>query len=520
MTLVRAAAVKNIKNAAGQTHSFMPKSFKYIILSIITGLLAVFSFPKISLFFLVWVSLVPLIYVLFKSSVKMSFFYGLLAGFVFNAAGLYWLVPMLQFNTGSYVQAFFAAGALWLYLALFWGAWSFFLNVSKRYFAYPAVVIVFSSCVWVLLEYARTYFLTGFPWMLIGYSQYRFTEIIQIAEFTSVYGVSFIVVLVNMLLYFWLVNRKGKVYLYLALAVIVATALFGAYRADKFKFFGTEEFKVAVVQPDVDQYKKWDYSFRSEILLELEDFAYELSDKNVDLAVWPETALPAFIPYDKQVYEVAKKITGTAGTFSIIGAPYNDESGRMYNAVFAFDGDEQGYKEVHKKNHLVPFGEFVPFKNLLGRFFGILNQLGDFKRGTDATVFTNGKIFTGPTICSENFFPDISRRFCLSGAKVLTNHTNDAWFFDTAAPHQHFMMNIFRSIENRKAMLVSANSGISGIIEASGRVVSSSKVAKSELLTGTFLQNDYKTFYTEYGDIFVRVCAVLILLMLLTILII
>ena len=495
------------------------QNYKNIALCVITGLLAVAAFPKISLFFLIWIAFVPLIKVILRTSEKYSFLYGFLAGFVFNAIGFYWLIPMLQFNTGSYVQAFFAACALWAYLSLYWGAWGGLVGMAKKYFLSPWVLTVFSACVWVLLEYMRTYFLTGFPWIIIGYSQYKFTEIIQIAELTGVYGVSFVILACNMLFYYWIIDRKGNRYLYAALAVILAISAFGVYRLDKFKFFGEEVFTAAVVQPNVDQYKKWNQEYKDDILFDLDQYALEIAEIRADLVVWPETALPDFLPADKQSYRTAKRMTKTAGGFNIIGAPYYDGTGRMFNAAFAFRDDGKGYVSLHKKNHLVPFGEFVPFRQQLGKFFGILNEMGDFTRGNDARIFTNGKLFVGATICSENFSSDIARRFCLSGAKVLTNHTNDAWFFDTAAPYQHFTMNVFRAVENRKAVIVSANSGVSGIIEASGRIAVSTKVSQSALISGEFLQNDYKSFYTQTGDLFVKVCAVIFVFLLITILI-
>lgn len=496
------------------------KIYKYSALCVLTGIALAASFPKANLFFLAWIALIPLIHVLMRSSLKTSILFGFLSGFVFNAAGLYWLVPMLHFNTGSYVQAFIAAFALWAYLSLYWAGWSFFVNISKKYFSSPWMISLFAACAWVILEYMRTYFLTGFPWMLIGYSQYRFTEIIQIAEFCSVYGVSFLLLICNMLFYFWITNDKGNKYLFAALIFIAAVSVFGTFRLDKFKYFGEETFNAVIVQPNVDQYKKWDQSYKDDILFDLEKYAFEAAEIKPDLIVWPETALPDFLPWDKQTFKTAKRITQTAGGFSIIGAPYSDGTGRYFNAVFSFRPDGEGYTKIHFKNHLVPFGEYVPFQEVLSRFFGVLNELGNFKKGQDARVFTDNKIYAGPTLCSENFFPDIARRFCLNGAKVLTNHTNDAWFFDTAAPHQHFMMNIFRAVENRKAMLVSANSGVSGIIEASGRITAFTKVMKPDMIHGEFLQNDYASFYTQNGDFFIRLCAFVFLFLLITILII
>ncbi|MCL2390242.1 MAG: apolipoprotein N-acyltransferase [Endomicrobia bacterium] len=508
---------KALFKAPKAIRKLLVKNSRNIFLSVLTGLLAVAAFPKISLFFLAWIALVPLLLVLSRSSVKQSFFYAFLSGFVFNAAGLYWLIPMLHFNTGSYVQAFSASCVLWAYLALYWGVWGWLFAVAKKYFSSTWIFSVFMPAAWVVLEYARTYFLTGFPWMLAGYSQYRFTEIIQIAEFTGVYGVSFVLVFCNILFYFWMTDKKGNKYLYSALFLITALSVFGAFRLDKFKFFGNEEFTVAIVQPNIDQYKKWDQGFKDEILYSLEYYADKISDDKVDLVVWPEAAMPDFVPYDKQALLTAEKIAKTAGGLNIIGAPHNDKSGKLFNAVFEFDGS--GYKSVHKKNHLVPFGEYVPLRKQLGRFFGVLNDMGDFEKGTDKKVFTDGKVFAGPTICSENFYPDISRQFCLDGAKVLTNHTNDAWFFDTAAPYQHFMMNVFRAVENRKFVLVSANSGVSGIVEASGRIVSFIPASQEALITAEFLQNDFHTFYTLRGDIFVKICMFVLIFLFVTILI-
>jgi apolipoprotein N-acyltransferase len=498
-------------------------NFKKIILCIITALLAVCAFPKINLFFLAWMAFIPLIYVITRSGLKSSFFYGFISGFIFNAIGLYWLVPMLKFNTGSYLQTVTAACTLWAYLALYWGIWSLYLNFSqnvlrktlKNYLYSNVLIILFGSSMWVLLEYIRTYFLTGFPWMLVGYSQYKFTEIIQIAEFTGIYGVSFLIIFCNLCFYFWISTQKGNKYLYIALVLIVAVSIFGAARVYKFRFFGDQEFTVSIVQPNVDQNKKWDQFYKNNIISNLKEYAFKIAENKTDLVIWPETVLPGSIPEDEQLYESIKYMVKTAGGFNIVGSVYNDKNYGYFNVALAFNERDNDYKAVHKKNHLVPFGEYIPFRNLFSRFFDVLNQMGDSNKGQDTNVFDNGKIYAGAIICSENFFPDISRNFVLSGAKVLTNHTNDAWFFDTAALHQHFSMNIFRAVENRKAVIVSANSGISGIIEASGVVVTKTVSSKSMLLTGKFLQNDFKTFYTKYGDLFINMCAGLLLVLVL-----
>jgi len=499
------------------------KIIKKIILCILTGALTVCAFPKLNLFFLAWVAFVPMIFAVMKTGFKSSFFYCFLSGLIFNVLGLYWFVTMLYFNVGSYLQVIISSGALWIYLALYWGVWGLCLNflasknIVKSVLGSNILIAFFASCVWVLLEYIRTYALTGCPLLLIGYSQVEFTGIVQIAEFTGVYGVSFLVVFCNLCFYFWIsakkesLKQRASLYLCAALVVIGGFSIFGVIRVDKFRFFSDKEFTVAAVQPNIEQYKKMDLCYKDNILSTLKEYALEISKIKADLVVWPETVLPDSVCEGKEsLCESAKTLSDTAGGFNILSSIYKDKNNKSFNAVLAFENGDYK-KAVHKKNHLVVFGEFVPFRTLLSKIFGVLNEIGDLTKGEDAEVFSNGQLRIGATICSENLFPDTSRKFALSGAKVLTNHTNDAWFFDTAAPYQHFIMNVFRAIENRKTIIVSANSGISGIIDASGIVVKKTLSSKGVLVTGKFLQNDFKTFYTKYGDLFVGLCVATLL---------
>ncbi|MDR1941812.1 MAG: apolipoprotein N-acyltransferase [Endomicrobium sp.] len=478
------------------------------------------AFPKADFFFLIWISFTPLLRVIMKSGIKESFFYAFFTGFLFNAFGLYWLVVMINFNTGSYFQAAAASCALWFYLALYWGIWGFLCAIAKKYLFSSWIFALFAASLWVLLEYARTYVLTGFPWLLVGYSQYKFSEIIQTAEFAGVYAISFIIILCNSLFYSWISDKHGNKYMYAALLLTAVLCVFGAYRLDKFRFYGDKEFSAVIIQPNVDQYKKWDAAYRSEILSVLEECAQRAATFKPDLTVWPETVLPDFLPFGYGSYRAAKNISKAAGGLNLMGAPYSDGTGRMFNAAFAFDPQGLGYFALHKKNHLVPFGEYVPFRKRLGAVFGVLNEIGDFSKGSDSRIFKYGDIYAGAAVCSENFNADISRRFCLAGAKVLTNHTNDAWFFDTAAPYQHFTMNVFRAVETRKAVIVSANSGVSGIVEASGKIAFATPVSEKAVAQGVFLQNDFTTFYVKYGDVFVKICALAVLFILAVILII
>ena len=477
-----------------------------ILLSLISAAASAAAFPKINLFFLIWISLIPLIFAVRNRPIKQAFFCGLLSGAVFYALILYWLVPMLKFNTGSVVQSLFFSLTLWIYLSLYWGIWTMLINIAQKRFASDFAIAIFAACAWTLCEYMRTYFLTGFPWALFGYSQYRFIEIGQIAEWTGVYGVSFLIVFCNWLFYSFLTRAKGRKYLAAAALLIIAVAIFGAVRLDAFKFYGDKIYKAVIVQPSIDQYKKWDTAYRDEIINGLKFYASQSAQKNADLILFPETAYPQIIRESSRNSAFITEISRISQTFGIFGALTEDDSGDYYNAVFSFSPNALSYEGIHKKNHLVPFGEYTPFRKTLEKFFEILTQMGDIEKGSDANIFEHKDMKIGALICSENFFPDIARRFVLNGANVLTNHTNDAWFFRTAAPYQHFSMNVFRAIETRKTVLISANSGISGAVEASGKIITESEIFEAGMMTVNFMPNNFKTFYVRFGDIFVLMC--------------
>ena len=469
-----------------------------------------FAFPKINLFFLAWAAFIPFMYVVFRSSLPLSFIYAFIAGFVFNLQANFWLIDTIMLFAGDNYRLSITAYVFFcLYFAFYWGIWGFFSSLIKKYCTNTLFFVILSACLWVALEYVRTYILGSWPWLIIAYSQYKFPQLIQIAEFTGVYGVSFAIILINGLLYFGIFEKKRN-YLFYAAILFAAILIFGIFRYNAFQNFGDgKEFKAAVVQSNVEQYKKLDESYNKEMFAGHERFAAEISEINADIAVWSESEVISLIPSDKEAFLHADKIAKTAGCINLIGAPHLDKEERLYNAVFYFDGND-GYAAVHLKNHLVPFGEYMPYGEIYSKFTGIPNINDDITRGTDVNIFTDGNLFIGSLICSENLFPDIVRRFVLSGAKVLTNHTNDAWFLNTSALYKHFSANVFRSVESRKTIISAANTGVSAIVDASGKIVTEAPVCERIILTGTFLQNDHMTFYILYGDIFVFVCFILL----------
>ncbi|MDR2192845.1 MAG: apolipoprotein N-acyltransferase [Endomicrobium sp.] len=477
---------------------------KGVLLSCITGLSAAFAFPKISLFFLMWAAFIPLFYAVCKADKFQAALFAFIAGYVFNAQTNFFLISTVYLFSEVYAASVLFYLYFCSYFAIYWGIWGWICAILRDYCKNGVVFIILSSCVWVILEYIRAHILTGWPWLIIGYSQYEFPQIIQTAQYCGVYGVSFAIMLINGLLYLGISNKK-KAYIFSAAALFAVLLIFGVYQYDKFKNFGEEEHTVVAVQSNVEQYKKLDNAYRAEMFARLEMEAEEISKIKPELVLWSESEIINLIPVEIESYILADKIAKIAGGFNIIGAPYLTGDNRLYNNLFYFDG-RGGYSSMHSKNHLVPFGEYMPLKNFFEKYTNLVNQFDDLLKGTDTNVFTDKTLYVGSLICSENLYPSIVRRFILSGAKVLTNHSNDAWYLNSSGPHKHFCANVFRAVESRKFVLTAANTGVSAIIESSGKIASQTKVYESKLLSGKFRQNDYKTFYVLYGDVFVKFC--------------
>ncbi len=475
---------------------------KYFFLAILSGFLLAISFPKIDAFYLVWIAFIPAVYVSLRNCVKNSLIYGFVFGLTFYAISLFWMFPFLKFNTNT-IQALIASFLLWSYLALYFSLWMGMLSFSRRHF-HPIVSSLYAASSWVVLEYVRTYILTGFGWNLLGYSQYSFLYIIQFADIVGVYGVSFLIIFINMLLYYWLNNPKGKLFF---LYVIGLFAVFCAYGYTKINQYSNpfgDKMNVGVVQPTLDQNKKWDDKYIKGNLNSIKQLATDFENKDLDLTVYPETVLSGYLQYEGEIIDFVEDVSKYAKLNLFGGASYDAED-NIYNSVFAVTANNKILGK-HDKNHLVIFGEYIPFKSILAKYFGILNTLGDFSKSKYMNVLRYKDLSVGTTICSENFFPDLFHKTVLNGAKILTNHTNDAWFLDSYAPYQHFVMNIFRAIENRKNIVVSANTGISAIIDSAGNVTKITELNKGVSFIGEAYQNSVITTYDTIGNIFCYIC--------------
>jgi len=479
----------------------------------VSGLLLVLAFPKADLGFMAWAALVPLIVSLDGKSPGTGFMRGMAAGFVFFAGSLYWLV----FTMNSYGGIPLAVAIslyilLSCYLALYFGAFGFLYALTRKHTGLSPVL--FAPLYWVSLELARNYALTGFPWNLLGYSQHGFLHVIQVADITAVYGVSALIVGVNAALaeIYLAVKRGDKpgrgwyVSTAAAAAVFIAVIGYGHYRLTNPAGDG-KTLKVALIQGNIDQMVKWDDQFRLKIFGTYRDITMTAAKAHPDLIIWPETAVP-FSLEDPAGMDMLDEVARSAGTDLMTGIASFTMTGGGYvgrNSAILLS-PSKGAIGRYDKLHLVPFGEYVPLQKLLPFVRKMTAGIGDFVPGSGPNLMGDKDWKFGTAVCYEVIFPELVREFPDEGADFLVSITNDAWFGKSAAPYQHFDMAGFRAVENRRALVRAANTGITGVILPDGTVS-----AKTDIFTEGYVIRDIplikeKTFYTRHGDVFAYLC--------------
>ncbi|MCS7281107.1 MAG: apolipoprotein N-acyltransferase [Desulfobacterota bacterium] len=468
----------------------------------------VLSQPPFPFFFLAYFCLVPLFYSMRRDGSKADFFFGLKSGIVAYIGLLYWVViAMTKYGGINLLSSMACMLLLSTYLALYVGAFTYISSLTESVLRIP---VYFSApFFWTLLEYLRTYMLTGFPWSLLAYSQYNFLPFIQICSFAGPYYVSYVIVSINCLLFLLLTrNLKSKAEFFFSVFVtmlVVVTIFYGLIR-----LISDEEMKstkiVSVIQASIRQDVKWTDEYKLETLKKHISITLGVPQES-NLIVWPETALPFTLEEGGLMVDEFSKFVRILNVPLLVGALSRDETKKLYNSAFLFDsyGKVIG---IYRKVHLVPFGEYTP----LIEYFPFLEKISvageDFSPGkSHEPLLLPGFGRIGVLICYEGIFPQISRKTVIEGAEILINLTNDAWYDRSSAPYQHFAFYIFRAIETDRFVVRSANTGISAVIDPKGRVISKTSLFTEEILTSKISLRKGETFYVKYGDWFIALVA-------------
>ena len=513
--------------------------------AIFSGVLLTLCFPRWDQAWLCWIALTPLIaaiwfggqdddpLLLSSEHENRSFnrlwrsaLLGYVTGLVFFWGTFSWLTTVT--GIGWFILAF--------YLALFPAAWGAFLGVTRRLAGDFTVswdnilVAVAGAAAWVALEWMRNWGKFSFGWDGLGVALHSNLSLIQIVEFTGVGGLSFLVALTNLIVVitvrrFISEARAGRIRPHwdfsLNMALVAGVIVFGVRTV-----FGPGPVEsgtpltVAAVQANIPELEKRDLAFEKRTLERYTFLTETALACNPQLLVWPEAATPRAIFGDETNFNFVHNFAGRGDFNFLLGTLDFDEDdgGHDYN-VAALLTDHGETIQTYRKVHLVPFGEFIPYRHSFPLFAWIVGDLVpcDLTPGKEPSVLhlSRPDLRVGTLVCFEDTLGDLTRRFVLKGAQFLVNITNDGWFQKSQGAEQHLANAVFRAVENRRPLLRVANTGVTALIDPLGRITHSLRGADGSPFIEGVLSDTMqippadarRTFYTRHGEVFSMACA-------------
>ncbi len=467
-----------------------------------------------------WLALVPLLTAVDNQTPKRAAALGFSCGIIYYSGLIYWITNALHNYGGlSIAPALLVMLLLAAYMAAYMALFTALLTWLKGPLWLRAPLI------WTALDFVKARFLTGFPWEDLGYFQYHHPLIIQLADLGGHYLITFVIVMVNAMLTTILL-KKNQVSrdrgLLIPLIIILAA---GAYNLWSYGYWQglikkAATVRVGIVQGNIDQAEKWRPELQQKTVNTYLRLSRELERRSRPrLILWPETALP-FFPFHNPLFtEVLSQVRVYKPLTLITGAPHV-ETGRgptrYYNSAFAIQATQNSiHLQRYDKEHLVPFGEYIPFQRYLPAALPIVQSMGNFSAGQHQKPLQCGPARCGMLICFESIFPALAHQWCSLGANILINLTNDAWYGRSSAPEQQLSMVVLRAVENRRALARAANTGISAFIDPLGRIKEASPIFKKYQMAANLPLIHHKSFYTSLGYLFAPLCLLILSLMIL-----
>jgi apolipoprotein N-acyltransferase len=499
------------------------------VAGVASGFFLVACFPKLNLHPLVWIASLPLLLVLVgESSLWRAFAWAYLSGAIFLAGSCYWFVEVTrQYGGLSLSLAWAALLAFVVVFAVFFGGFGLVVGGVARRSA--ALALLLSPFLWVAMEMARTYLITGFPWNLLGYGV-PFAGLRQIARSTGVYGLSFLAATTSALgawaFLHWRTRWPRLMLGGWAALLVIGNWAFAPPAPTKGPNLAL------LVQPNVPLEEAsataWAPWINPTKLNQLVTMSLDaLSDQErrerialnengkqpivaPPLIIWAENPAPFYFTRDQVFRNAVERMARQGRAYVVVNTviPLGSGHSEITNSAVVVDPEGREILQ-YDKMHLVPFGEYVPawaFPDKIGR---ITSEVGNFLPGSSYRVAQTSEGTIGTFICYEDIFPQLVRRITLAGAQVLVNISNDAWFGDSAAAFQELEMARLRAIENRRYLLRATNDGITALIDPYGRVEKQIARHRTTFLTADFSYCRGQTFYTQHGDFFAWLCTAL-----------
>lgn len=430
------------------------------------------------------------------------FLRGLLTGVTFFAGTVYWTADVMAVYGGLPVwQAAPVASLLIAYLAIYPAVATVAAGWLVRQYGAPALA-AFPLC-WVASEYLRGTLFTGFPWVLLGYSQASVLPVAQLVSVGGVYLLSLLVASTSAAVTYALAPRRKR---HVALAVVclslMATAAWGTWRMNRESLLSAgTPVTVGLVQGNVSQDQKWDPARRAEILSRYLELTESAAEQGASLVVWPESSTPFIYAEDRVGREAVQAAVRRTGVHLLLGSDEIEwrSPTEYYNSALLLNPAADTVAS-YRKVHLVPFGEYVPLRRLLFFVAPLVESVGDFSAGATLAPLPFGPGAIAVAICYEAVFPAQIAASVRQGAALISTLTNDAWYGTSSAPYQHFEQASLRAIEQGRYLVRAANTGISAIVDPYGRVGARSALFETSVVVGQVRMLSGSTLYAKMGD--------------------
>jgi apolipoprotein N-acyltransferase len=499
---------------------------KELLLGALSGIMLGISYPPFPFPFLSFFAFIPFLYVLEKRETLLSinrFTYFSL--FFFNLITLYWVGSWTK-EADPFLMV--SGAALIVFNPLFYLVATTLYYFSRKSFGRNISLFLFPFY-WVTFEYLYSVTDLRFPWLTLGNCLPYFLDFIQAAEIVGVYGLSLIILFINIFFYLAYKNHKTKNtaaygYALTALLIFSVVYIYGIIRISGLSLTSSKV-KVGLIQPNLDPWEKWQLGNLNKQLNSYIDLSQKAVAKGADIIIWPESALPVYLlngNYDDAVERI-RRLVESKKVFLLTGMPdatvylnqkaapadaKKTKSGFLYtsyNSILFFSPYDFNI-EKYGKVKLVPFGEHVPFVEelpFLGDFIKWQVGISSWNVGKEQVVFNlnepnEAQLKVGGVICIESIYPEYVAGFVQKGANLISVVTNDSWYGFSSGPFQHKEIAVLRAVENRKPVVRAANGGISCIINPLGRITYQTELFTKDFLVGDVESNQELTFYTQY----------------------
>lgn len=483
-------------------------------------MLLALSFPKYGHPAVAFIALVPLLVALSGwngrarvpgTSARRGFFLGLLAGFIHYAGTVYWTGATVSTFGGLPVfVAVIVAALLALYMATYVAVFGAVVATFTRRFGLGGLWL--APAAWVSLEYLRGILIGGFPWIPLGNTMVTLLPIAQLASVVGVYGLTIFVALLNtgFTVAAIAAGRQRMITAASTIAVIAGVSIWGGMRLSADELTHGTPIKVGLIQGNIAQNDKWNPARATMILDRYLKLSEQAVTNGAQFVIWPEASTPFYFEEDISGGQV-RGLARTLGVPVLLGSDEFEDGPpqKYYNSAFMLD-THGTTAAIYRKIHLVPFGEYVPFQNLLFFVGPLVEAVSAFSAGTRVTMLPVEGHMVSTAICYEVTYPQLAREAVREGSEMLTTITNDAWYGESSAAFQHFEMATMRAIEQGRYLVRSANTGISGIIDPYGRVLIRTNLFETVAVVGEARFVQAKTVYATIGDLAVFLSAAIV----------